>query len=89
MSSVADKHHNYSEVWRIRATAEQKAKLFEATPPDARGSGTFWREIAVDMAEQFIKLKAGEITVEQLSEWIAKFATEYLLSAKGKPYKGV
>jgi arsenate reductase-like glutaredoxin family protein len=34
------------------------------------------------MAEQLIKLKADEITIEQLSEWMAKLATEYLLSVK-------
>jgi hypothetical protein len=82
MPSKVDAHHVYSEVWRFRATPEQKAKLFEATPDTARGSGTFWRDIAVEMAEMLIKLRADEITVDDLSKWMAELATEYLQAVK-------
>lgn len=68
----------YNEVWRMRATAEQKAKLQAATPAEMRGSATFWRDVAVSMAEQLIRLRAGEITTDELGAWMAKLATEYL-----------
>jgi hypothetical protein len=82
MPSKNDVNLTYPEVWRFRATAEQKAKLAEATPQSMRGSGTFWREIAVEMAEQLIKLRADEITIDDLSKWMADLATEYLQSVK-------
>lgn len=69
---------NMSELYKMRVTAEQKRKLFDAASIAAGTASEFWRDYDVYTAEQLVELQAGKITAAEFGSNIANFVTNYM-----------